>query len=475
MNSLRTRLTLRLLLGGALLLGAAGAALYWQVSRTLTGQFEASLQTTAQALAGLVEQKHDAVKFEYSGENMPHFEQANGSGIFLVRTADGREIERSRSLGAAALPLPTGTAAAPAYFDYTMPDGRLFRCIGLSLNARVEEDDDEEDNRKRRRKPPQAVVLVAGEDRTPLDQPLAALRRNLLLVGAGALAALSALVRWEVRSGLRPLNALTEQVAAVDAKSLAARFPVEPLPMELRPVAARLNELLARLESAFARERRFTATAAHELRTPLAELRALAEVNLTTPASAAEVHESWSDALATTLRMESLALRLLELARAEDSARVVQSEPVEIAPAIDAAWAPWAARARERHLTREVSLPDGLTVKSDPALLQVILANLTANAVEHATAGATFAITATPAPGGRILRFRNRADQLTTEDLPRLFERFWRKEASRTDHRHHGLGLALAADFAALLGGSLTAQAPAAGELEITLQLPAES
>jgi two-component system sensor histidine kinase QseC len=387
--------------------------------------------------------------------------------------ADGREIERSRSLGTAALPLQAGTVAAPACFDLTLPDGRALRCTGLRLTLQ-NEDEEGENNKRRRKKPAQEVVLVVGRDRTPLDRTLSTLRWNLLLVGAGALAVLAALVRREVRRGLVPLDELSDKVAGVQAGSLATRFAVEPLPTELQPIAARLNELLARLESAFARERRFTATAAHELRTPLAELRALAEVNLTTPANEAEAHESWRDALATTRRMESLALRLLELARAENSAQVIQREPVGMAAALDAAWQPWAARARERQITREVSLPEGLTVTTDPALLQVILANLCANAVEHATTGSTLHIDATAtAPGVMALRFRNHTKDLTADDVPHLFERFWRKDASRTDYRHHGLGLALAAEFATLLGGTLTAHQPASGELEIALQLPA--
>ena len=139
-------------------------------------------------------------------------------------------------------------------------------------------------------------------------------------------------------------------MATVDAGSLATRFQVASLPAELQPIVVRLNELLARLESAFARQRRFTATAAHELRTPLTELRALAEVNLTTPGNATENEQSWRDALETTLRMESLALRLLDLTRAEDGALVLQCSTVSLAQAFAAAWRPWSGRAAERQI-----------------------------------------------------------------------------------------------------------------------------
>jgi signal transduction histidine kinase len=102
-----------------------------------------------------------------------------------------------------------------------------------------------------------------------LDRAITSLWAILLLVGTGALGVLSALIYWGVRAGLAPLDRLGGSVATVDADSLATRFQVASLQSELQPIVVRLNELLARLESAFARQRRFTATAAHELRTPL--------------------------------------------------------------------------------------------------------------------------------------------------------------------------------------------------------------
>ena len=466
MKSLRAQLTMRLLVGGTVLLGAAGAALHWQMRHALTAEFDAGLRAVAQSLATLTEQSQDRIILEFAGENMPQFKRAQDAGVFLLRFPDGREIERSPSLGTAPLPLRAGPLAAPLFFDITLPDGRALRCAGVRFTARDEEGEDEHPGR-----PNSEVVLVVGTSREPLRHTLTALRNSLLLVGAGSLAVLAALAHWGVRSGLAPLARLSEDVASVDAASLATRFGVAPLPAELQPIATRLNELLARLESAFARERRFTATAAHELRTPLAELRVLAEVNLSTPATAPERAAAWRDALATTLRMETLALRLLDLARAEDPARVIRQEPVAVAAAFAAAWAPWAARAAGRGLTLAAALPPDLTVDTDPALLGVILGNLCANAAEHATASTPFRVTATRGTRVVTLHFQNRACGLTVADMPHLFERFWRKDAARTEARNHGLGLALAAEFATLLGGRLTAHRAAGGDLEFALHL----
>jgi hypothetical protein len=307
-KSLRAQLTIRLLLGGTLLLGAAGAISDWQTRRAVSDEFDVSLRNRVQSLAGLTEIKRGKINFEFAGESMPQFEHLQGSEVFQLRTTDGREIERSLSLGTAELTPCGGSIAVPKFFDTTVK-GRKLRCASANFSRGEDEDEDEGD-----RHPPQIEIsLVVGRDRASLDDTLSTLRTSLLLVGTGALAALIGIVRWGVRGGLAPLHHLGENVAMVDAASLATRFPVEPLPEELRPLSSRLNELLARLESAFARERRFTANAAHELRTPLAELRTLAEVNLLTPSTELERVESWRDALSTTRRMESLALRLWNL------------------------------------------------------------------------------------------------------------------------------------------------------------------
>ena len=322
MNSLRSRLMCHLLVGGVLLLGVAGFALHWQAKRALTSEFDASLRVALQSLAMLTEVQLDgAFAMDVVVENMNEFSRPDAEQAFVFRAADGREIARSRSLGDDALPVRAGTVEQPEFFDTTFRNGRTLRCAGIRFSPQPEEENQAVPV------PRPEAMLVLGREFGTVERSLAALRTALVLTGAGTIAALAGIVGWGVRRGLMPVKQLGQAVANVDAGSLATRFTTEPLPAELRPIAERLNDLLARLEVSFARERRFTATAAHELRTPLAELRTLAEVNLATPSSESERIESWKDALASTQRMESLALHLLELTRAEDVQRVVQPKP----------------------------------------------------------------------------------------------------------------------------------------------------
>ena len=467
MNSLRARLIWHLLVGGILLLGVAGFALHWQARRALTAEFDTALRVALQSLAMLTELEVDgSIAIEGGTESLAEFSKADAPQVFVLSSTEGRELARSHSLGSDPLPVRAGTAEQPEFFDATFRNGTALRCAGIRFLPRLEE----ENQIVRGLRP--TAVLVLGRDRGTVDRSLAALRAALVLTGATMMALLAALVGWGVRRGLQPVTQLGEAVASVNAASLSTRFATEPLPVELRPIAERMNDLLARLEHSFDRERRFTATAAHELRTPLAELRTLAEVNLTTPANEIERIESWKDALASTKRMESLASHLLELTRAEAPQRVVQRARVGIADAIAAAWAPYEEESRARGVGLKVSVPADLAVSSDPVLLGVVMGNLCGNAVAHASAGSEFSIVAEWTGGTVAIHFHNRTESLEEKDMAHLFERFWRKDEARSDGSHHGLGLSVAYEFAKLLGGSLAARLHDGRELAFVLSLP---
>ena len=231
------------------------------------------------------------------------------------------------------------------------------------------------------------------------------------------------------------------------------------MPAELRPIAERLNDLLARLDEAFQRERRVTADIAHELRTPIAELRALAEVGLKWPEEAA-----FQDAFQIAQRMETLVTGLLALARHESGKQPVGREPVALANLVDKVWQPIAERARGRQL--DVAIEVTGDWQTDPILLRLIVGNLLANAVEYAPNRGKIRVVGNDS----LLEISNSTDDLTREDLPHLFERFWRKDVSRTDAGHSGLGLTLARAATAALGLELTAEMPEAGMLRLSLR-----
>jgi two-component system sensor histidine kinase QseC len=261
-------------------------------------------------------------------------------------------------------------------------------------------------------------------------------------------------VNFSLRRGHAPLGRLARQAAAITADSLQTRFPVDSMPEELRPITSRLNDLLGRLEESFERERRFSADLAHELRTPLAELRSLAEVELAWPET--EDAEKHRETLDIALQMEAMVTRLLEMARGENRKIPLQSETVLMAPLLDEVWQPLAGRAERKQLAFTFNVPPDAVLQTDRTLFRSILANLLANAVEYTPQNGRGEINWKMDTGE--LTVSNTVHDLDAADVPHLFERLWRKDKSRTGGEHCGLGLALSRTFAGLLGFDLKAE-----------------
>jgi two-component system sensor histidine kinase QseC len=236
---------------------------------------------------------------------------------------------------------------------------------------------------------------------------------------------------------------------------LASRFATDALPAELTPISSRLNDLLTRLEQSFERERRFSADLAHELRTPIAELRALAELALKWPET--RDGETDRDVLAAACQMEGIVTRLLALLRSERGQLAAVRERVELSPMIENVWKPFLQKAAEKKLHFSFGASNGAEVQTDPVLLRSILTNLVDNAVEYTPAGGTVRIESKVEHGDFTVTVGNTVEQFTPDDLSRLFDRFWRKDAARSSSDHSGLGLSLARAFASAMGGDLTA------------------
>jgi len=279
-----------------------------------------------------------------------------------------------------------------------------------------------------------------------------------------------------LRRGLKPLAALGDEVTRIDSASLGQRLGSAPLPAELQPIAERLNALLARLDESFQRERRFSADLAHELRTPLAELRSAAECAIKWPETRGP--ETDRETLAIALQMETLVGHLLALTRAERSQPGGELQSVPLEALLAEVWRSFAARATERQLAVTFSEPGAAAgtaaVRADPALLRAILVNLCDNAVAYATGGGAVSFAIERAGDTVALHIANTTDELAEEDVPRLFDRFWRKDGARTGGQHLGLGLSLAQNFAQAMGWKLTARLePADGRVVFSLTGPA--
>jgi signal transduction histidine kinase len=453
MTSIRRYLTVALTLAIGLLLAGTGWLVLEATRRALTHQLDAALTTTAQAIMVSTEVDDGELEVELEFDRMTGFSGDEAPNLFEIRRADGAVALRSPGLREPLLPdlvLPAGRE--PVLVDATLADGTAVRAIAQRF--------DPEDKRGRHRDSLLIVASRSGE----LGQTLDLLAWVLAGAGLIALGLTVPIVRAVLGRGLAPVAELATRTAAIGAANLDQRLHVEDLPVELRPIATELNGLVARLEQSFERERRFSSNVAHELRTPLAELHTVAELGKEWPDQATP--EAFAEMLAITQEMEAMIARLRQMARLEGGAHAVDWQQVALAPSIDEAWERLRAQASERDVGLERAIaPDAIV--TDPALWRSILANLLGNAVAYSPPGSVIRVRADQ----RVVSIRNPAGELTEEDLPRLFERFWRKDESRTGYGHAGLGLALVRGFCELMGWRIHATITA-GELELRIELP---
>jgi two-component system sensor histidine kinase VanS len=291
--------------------------------------------------------------------------------------------------------------------------------------------------------------------------------------------ALSALVGWWVAGRLlRPITEITAAARRATGTTLHERLNLSGPSDELKELGDTFDEMLERLDAAFAAQRRFVANASHELRTPLALTRAAIEVTLAKPAvNEAQWQAMAADVAQSTDSAERLISALLVLARSEQ--RVTDPVEDDLADITAEALDQITARSRARGLRLETDLA-ATPLRANIALLGIAVSNLLENAVRYNRDGGLLRVgTARPGPDRVELTVSNDGPVLAPGKVEDLFEPFHR--GAHTRHRTGsanapdgtGLGLSIVRAVARAHGGEATAQARTDGGLTVTLRLPA--
>jgi two-component system, OmpR family, heavy metal sensor histidine kinase CusS len=459
-RSLRGRLSVWLLAGTGLLLGGGGLFLDWTIRAQVRQDFDGGLLAEARSMMAVTEQEGQAISVELSPGLMPEFDAGRRRpDYYQVWVDGGRVLARSPSLRGATLPRSPAVASNPRFADLVLPDGRPGRSVQVTFQPQIEPDDERETARLGGGRPVHlAATLVVARGSEARDAFLASFHWTLVLFGAGLLLG-SALLVWAVTQfALRPLDDLARRLRAMDAGSLGEPLAIAGAPSELLPTIAHLDDLLARLAASFERERTFSANVAHELRTPLAELRTVSEVALRWQGDAAALRAALGEVHGVGLQMERVVVNLLALARCDSGQHRVHTARVELRDTVDRCWRCAAAEATPGGAMAALAVPVGFAIVTDAEKLELILANLFANAIAYGVAGEPIACAVGAADGRFHLSVSNRTAELVPQDLPRLFDRFWRKDQARSDGGHAGLGLSLVAALCELLGFSREAR-----------------
>jgi two-component system, OmpR family, heavy metal sensor histidine kinase CusS len=447
-RSLRMRLFLGTTLVSAIFLSILCFTILTALERTLHADFNRGLIEKARLLASLVEQEGTEVHFDYRRSLFPEFEPGDRSDYFEI-LLDGKRFARSLSLEG---PLDMGTTRPPTRpTPVTLPNGREGKRVTLAFKPRVEGRD--------ARGPEHSAVIGLAVRTEYLTARIRELRVWVVSLSAAATLLSGIALVLVVGHAVRPVKTLAAQIESVRISADALSPPPlvsAPVPSELSPVVDRLNDLLQRLGQAFTRERAFAADVAHELRTPVAGLMTTLEVCRTRPRGSAEYEAAIDKSLGMLQRMQTMIERLLLLSRAEAGQIAVNLSSVDVHSLLLDCWQDHEAAARARGLTLELRGKEIPPVRADAELLRIIFNNLFDNAISYADAGSILRVEIVPFPDHVGISFTNTGHALKAEDVPRLQDRFWRKDAARSaTGLHAGLGLSLVQRLAGLQGMKL--------------------
>jgi len=273
-----------------------------------------------------------------------------------------------------------------------------------------------------------------------------------------------------------PLERITRDVVAItDGRSLHRRLHPEHSHVEWSHLTNQLNEMIGRLEASFAALRRFTADASHELKTPLAVLRADVERAMHSRRGGTEQMVALEEALHETTRMADLVESLLTLARADEGRFDIVREPVELEPLAHDVYETALILGEDAGLRVTMSRSDPCIVEGDRIRLRQLFLNLITNAIKYTPRGGEVELTLTASEREAVFAVRDTGIGIAAIDLPNIFDRFYRADRVRSRQSERGgfgLGLSISQWIAQAHGGSLTAQSRLHRGSTFTVTLP---
>lgn len=417
--SLSLRLALMFALVTALLLGGIGFYLYLSLNKEIAFRDDQALRGRIERMAGLIQGYEDIDALREKPQLYANM-LGNTEHFFWVLDSAGTPLI---TVNPADLPVPDPEADA----------GMTLRNGGEDTPYRLAAMRLEKDGRR--------LTLVAGRLLAEKQRMLASYRMQLLAaLVAGTLVAFL-LGGWVSRRGLRPVRRLARQAATIDSQHLERRLAGGGSYRELAAMTAAFNRMLERLERGFTHLSRFSGDLAHEIRTPLNNLMGQTQQALSQPRS----REAYQTLLVSNQeeyeRLSRMINSMLFLARAEN-ATTFHREPVDVAATAQQLCEYFEGMAEERGVT--LAAPAGGQVLANPELLRTALANLVANALRHAEPGSAITLATAPQSGGLAVTVHNRGPAIADEHLERVFERFFRADAARSEPGDSGgLGLAI--------------------------------
>lgn len=451
-RSIASQLVVRFTLAAALLFGCGLGALYLIVVRHA---FEEDNEVLADRVAAVRADLMAAGGAQTVSKELKNIRPGERAA-YWVRILDSRNQTLAETPGMnTLLPSHVFPGGTDTEFDKSIDyhtEGRLFSLVASEQEIAADR-----------------FTIQVAQDRSADEQFMKQFAALLAAVLALAVLASAIIALTVTKRGLRPLAEMTRALKRVGPKQLHERVTPAGWPRELQPLAVAFDDMLARLEDSFARLSQFSADIAHELRTPVANIRGEAEVALTRSRTVEEYREVIESTIAECQHLGHIVDNLLFLARTEAAEGHLQRSNFDGRAAIEKIAAFHEPIAEEQKLT--IRCAGEATFVADEMLFSRAVNNLVENAAHHTPRGGTIEISIATRDGSSEVSVKDTGCGIAAEHLPRVFDRFYRADSSRSSEGV-GLGLALVKSIMDLHGGTATIQSELGRGTKVALSFP---
>lgn len=299
------------------------------------------------------------------------------------------------------------------------------------------------------------ITIQIAIDVSQKEAFLARFRLVFWVIVLGTLAIFPIVGYQIARQGIRPVEEMAATARRISSTNLTERILTEGYPFELASLAGTFNEMLDRLEDSFERVSRFSADIAHDLRTPVNNIRGEAEVALARARTIDEYRDALESSLEESVRLSDLISNLLFLARAESPLAHLHRERIDVSELLHGLQEYYEATAADGGISLSVrSSHEPIIAELDKTLMQRAIGNLVSNAVAHTTPGGSVVMTTGAEKTLVRIEVADTGSGIPADALPRVFDRFFRVDSSRSQTSGgSGLGLAIVQGIMLLHGG----------------------
>jgi heavy metal sensor kinase len=450
LKSIKIRLTVWYLVGIMLLLVVFGTVAYFMLKKTLYRNLDEALRARVAELETSITVEDNKISFEQKFNDLILIYDADSA--LSQRLGPNVRFSKIEEMVQQALFGQSG------YSTDTTTEGQEVRLYAAPFNL---------DSRTR-------IAIVVGRPTREIRNMLSIFRVVIIYSALGVLLLAGFGGMFLANRTLRPVDHITDIAREIGEGDLSRRIDIQSED-EMGRLASTLNWMIARLEEAFQKQRQFAADASHELRTPLAIIQAESSLALDKRRTQAEYRRSLELVSQEVSYMSEIIAKLLLLARQDAASEPAEFQDVNVKDLMSEISSDLEALAQEKGVTFSLGSMDDLTVKGDKFKLKQLFLNILDNAIRYTPSGGSVSSSLARKNGSALVSISDTGIGIPAEDLPFIFDRFYRVDKARSRANGGlGLGLAIASSIARLHGGAIEveSQVGKGSIFRVTLPLP---